>query len=520
MQWTCPTCQHHAELDAFYDRDEKRYACPACGKEPNNLPTLKLFDKKKREVINFYIPTPKQVEVHLSPARNVLYGGRAGTGKSHMLRMDFYMRCLTIPNYRALILRRQFTELRDTHLDKAAVEAEQLGALWRATEYTVVFPNGSRLRFGHCENRESVKQYLSSEFDAIGYDEGSTFELYQYLFVNSRLRTTKRGVIPIVRVGSNPGAMWLYRYYISKDVTPDENPAYRADDHVFIPATVDDNPHVNVEEQEARLNALPSEALRRMYRDGDWLAVEGQFFTDFQPKHRETHEPWHVLAELPTFDGVPITKVPWIAFTRHVDWGFFPDPGVCTWIAHLPRNRFVAVKEYTFNSLAPKKVAKEIKERSKGMKILYTVGGHDMWMNNAQTGQSTQETFAAAGISMQVADTDRINGWQRLNDMLCEVVDDGSGPMPQFSIYGPGCPSLVRTLPMLQCDPKRIGDVIEVDDHWSDTARYFAMSRPAGSRPAKDDAYKRLPADIRKALLAQQRRGSVLGTESARRRAH
>lgn len=516
MQWTCPACQHSATLSAFFDWNTREYACPQCRLEPSNLPTIRLTDKKTGEVIKFWTPTPKQVEAHLATQRNVMYGGRAGTGKSVWLRNEAYMRCLTVPGYRVLLLRRQFTELRDTHLDKAAQEAQMLGAVWRATEYTVVFPNGSRLRFGHCENDDSVRQYLSSEFDAIFFDEGATFSEYQIRFIKSRLRTAKRGVIPIVRIGSNPGLPYLYRCYIAKDVTIDEDPGYNPDDYRFIPATRDDNPHVNIAEQEIALAGLPSEALRRMYRDGDWLAIEGQFFTDFAPLNRESRRPWHVLAELPTVDGVPITDVPWITYSRHIDWGYNPDPGVCTWVAHLPKNRFVAVKEYTFRETIARKVAEEIRERSRGLKISYTVGGHDMWMTDAQTGQSTQEIFARAGVSMRLADTDRISGWQRLNDMLRDVSHDGQSETPQFAIYGPGCPNLARTFPMAKCDPHRIGDILEQDDHWLDTARYFAMSRPVSARAQRTDTWKRFSPEVRKAMLGGPHR-DVLGSESVHR---
>ena len=290
MDWTCYACKYTGLLSGYYNLDETEtwdYKCPSCGTTDNNhlrVPRIDILDRKTKKVgRRFYIPSPKQVMMHVSKFRNLLWGGRAGTGKSWALRHDAYMRCLAIPGYRVLILRRQFTELRDTHLDKAAIEVEQLTGSaknWRASENTAIFPhpNGlppSRIRFGHCQTDDDVRQYLSSEFDLIIYDEGSTFTEYAVRFINSRLRTAKKGVIPMVRIGSNPGAMWLYRYYIAKDVKKEDDPSYKEDHYHFIPATIEDNPHVNIEEQELRLNALPSEALRKMYRDGDWLAVEG-----------------------------------------------------------------------------------------------------------------------------------------------------------------------------------------------------------------------------------------------------
>jgi hypothetical protein len=539
MTWTCGACQHAAPLTAFYVQleDEFDYQCPSCKTMDNaylKIPRIDLRDRRGELVRKFYIPTPKQCEMHLCTARNLLWGGRAGTGKSWALRHDAYMRCLTIPGYRVLLLRRQFTELRDTHLDKAPMEIEALTGdprNWRASENTAVFPhpNGppSRLRYGHCETDAAVSQYLSSEFDEIIYDEGSTFTEYAVRFINSRLRTAKKGVIPMVKIGSNPGAMWLYRYYIAKDVSAEDDPAYTPEDYVFIPATIDDNPHVNLEEQELRLNQLPSEALRKMYRDGDWLAVEGQFFHEWKPrvdpdfaaKHAlEVGRSWHLIDELPEVDGRPIDEVPWIKVVATIDWGYDPDPGVMILWACLPSGRFIAFHEYTFKRTVVPVVAEECVERCKRYKVIERIGGHDMWMSDKQVGESMQETFARKGFSMRPADTDRLNGWQRLHTMLTTLVYEGNTPYPELQVYARGCPNLAKTFPMMQGDPKNIGDILEKDDHWVDNARWFSMSRPYRSNaPRKPSVWDKLPKDVRARVLGQSTR-RVLGSESVQRR--
>jgi len=527
VQWTCTACAWKAPLEGFYRKvevgtDEERwdYVCPTCHATPTNIPRLTYVDKQTKKLVYFYTPTPKQTEAHLSPQRNVMYGGRAGVGKSLWLRMEAHMRCLARPGYRVLLLRRNITELRDTHLDKAETEAPLLGAKWHAAsatgQYTVVYGNGSRLRFGHCETDASVKQYLSSEFDCIMLDEGATFTEFAARFIKSRLRTAKKGVIPMVRIGSNPGAMWLYNYYIAKDVTAEDDPSYNPDHYRFISASRTDNVHVNIEEQELALNQLPTEALRKMYRDGDWLAVEGQFFTEWTPRQPDGRA-WHCLQELPTIENVPINRVPWINFVRVVDWGYDPDDGVCTWWALLPHGRCLATQEYTFKLTVTSKVAEEILRRSQGLKITMTIGGHDFWMKEGQTGESMAETFARAGISMYMANTDRINGWARVHSLLKELTDDGTGPVPKMQVFEPACPMLARTFPMMSGDPKTPGDLLQRQDHWVDTARWFAMSRPSSSKPTRATVWSRFSPEVRKLLMGHSER-EVLGSEAARAR--
>lgn len=537
MPWVCDhaACKHRASLAAFWVQETREYRCPSCLQEPGNIPVIYPKNPKTGQVNRFYTPTPKQILALLCPARNLLWGGRAGTGKSHWLRCEAYMRCLTIPGYRALLLRRQFTELRDTHLDKAALEAGLFGATYRASEFTVVFSNGSRLRFGHCENDDAVKTYLSSEFDWIGFDEGSTFTEYAFRFICSRLRTAKTNVIPLCRIGSNPGAQWLYRLFIAKDLTEEEWPTYKPDDYCFIPATIDDNPHVNIAEQEARLAALPSEALRKMYRDGDWTAVEGQMFDEWRRStidatdiENPTMVPWHVITDLPqalnptTGEHEPIDVSPVIPMTVVMDWGYDPDPCVVIWYAHMPGGRFIAVQEWVCRKTLPREVAKGIIARSRGLKIRQHIAGHDIWMKEHETGQPMAEVFARHGVSFTPATTDRENGWIALHALLKDTVDDGRGPLPMLQVFdgggGLGCPTLSRTIPMLQNNPKKPGDCLERDDHAPDTARYFAISRPTPPRDRKSTAWDRLSPEQKRRIRRTTQGGRFIGSDSVRRR--
>ena len=103
-----------------------------------------------------YVPTPKQVEFDACQAKYVLYGGAAGPGKSHAARWALYRRCLRIPNYRALILRRTYPELETTHLDKMEIEEPLIGAKFTKSERTMAFPQtGALIRCGHMDDKDA-----------------------------------------------------------------------------------------------------------------------------------------------------------------------------------------------------------------------------------------------------------------------------------------------------------------------------------------------------------------------------
>lgn len=482
----------------------------------------------------FYSPTEKQDTFHFADVPNVLYGGAAGGGKSHAIRMDAYIRCLSVPGFRALLLRRTFPELRSTHIEKAIFELPQLGGVYAKSEFMARFPNGSSLEFGHCEDDAAAGKYLSTEYDAVFFDELVTFTRLQYKFISSRARTTKPGLRPCVRAASNPGGAnshWVKALFVDKNVDPEEEPNYDPAKYLYIPATLDDNPHIDPT-YASRLMDLPSHALRMAYRYGSWDFFEGQYFSEWRAlsdpadlaKRGLGHaddapRPWHVIHELPTINGKELWSIPWLEVVRAIDWGY-RDPGVCGWYALLPDGRAIKFQEYVFREMLAKDVAKEIKLRSRGMRVRYTVADPAMWTKDGSAGESIAETFQRNGVPLQEADNDRVNGWHRVHSWLKETTNHP--PVPLLQIYAEGCPYTVRTLPACVIDPNRPEDVKtkNTEDHAADETRYFVMSRPAPSRQSNKKNYSPLMAGWgnNRFLEHGRTRKSKLGDESTRRR--
>lgn len=467
-----------------------------------------------------YTPLAHQARFHASTAPNCIMAGGAGTGKSLAIRYDAFMRALVVPRFRAVILRRSMPELKISQLEQVPFDAHKLGLppqAWHATDHVLRFPNGSIVKFDHYEDEQSSPRFLSSEYEAIYLDEMATFTLKQFLFIQSRARTSIPNLRPIVRGGTNPvgvGASWVKRFFLDKNVSTEDNPGYVAANYEYIHSTVDDNTYVDLKEYETRLNSLPSEALRRALRHGEWV-TEGQAF----PEWREAlpgGAPWHVIDQLPTYRGHSILDAPHIEIVRVVDWGYSAsgNPGMCLWFACLTDGSAIGFKEYVFKETLPADAAAEIRRQSEGLRVRYTVGDTAMWQEHE--GPSIAEHFASAGVSMIEADKARTPGWVQLHVWLRETIDTGAAQYPRLRFLRSGCPVTIRTLPQMVLSPKDPSDIetTNVEDEGADCSRYFVMSRPGRSheKPA-DPALLWMFKEIEK----KKRLGRRLGSEATRR---
>lgn len=419
-----------------------------------------------------YLPTPRQVEFHESTAKHTLFGGAAGPGKSHALRWDVYRRCLAYPGYEALLLRRTFPELEKTHMRRAAKEAPQLGAAFVPSEHVVRFSNGSLLEFGHCDTDAAISKYLSTEYDWIGFDELVTFDSATALEIMTRARSSKPGIRAMVKAGSNPGgvgALWVLDFFIDHGPDPERFPAYRAQDWVFIPASLDDNPYRDAEY--AQTLTVLDPARYAQLRHGNWRVFDGQFFSV-----------WNELAHLTSNSYVAPPEAQGATWFCSMDWGF-NAPGVFLWWAAVADGHYIVVDEYKFKETTVKDVAATIRARSKDLgltRVPQVWADPAIWQRTGQVGESIAETFARYQVPVTRGVNDRINGWQRVQEMLRPAPDG----RPWLQVH-PRCGYLKRTLPAAVRDDEEPEDVdTACDDHALDALRYGAMSRRRFANPS------------------------------------
>lgn len=203
-----------------------------------------------------------------------MYGGAAGPGKSSAILMAAlqYVDC---PDYAALILRRSYADLSlpGAIMDRAALWLRGTDAHWDDRDKTWTFPSGARLTFGYLAAENDKYRYQSAEFQFVGFDELTQFSASQYEYMFSRLRRAEGSTIPLrMRGATNPGGeghAWVYERFMP-DLTPEAFEFRRQTGRIFVPARLEDNPHVD---REAYLESLAEldPVTRRQLEEGLWV---------------------------------------------------------------------------------------------------------------------------------------------------------------------------------------------------------------------------------------------------------
>ena len=110
-------------------------------------------------------PNPKQRAFFLSTAPHTAYGGARGGGKSWAMRRKLVLLALRYPGLQELLLRRTLPELQENHVRPLMAELSG-AAKYHQTQRCFLFPNGSRIKLGYCDQEKDVYQYQGQEYDA------------------------------------------------------------------------------------------------------------------------------------------------------------------------------------------------------------------------------------------------------------------------------------------------------------------------------------------------------------------
>lgn len=443
---------------------------------------------------------PRQSEAFLSVATEILFGGAAGGGKSHLMRVRGITLCVEVAGLQVYLFRRVSDDLRKNHLDGASGLRAMLAGLsesghvkFNDSKGFFEFWNGSRIYLCHCQHEKDVYKYQGAEIHVLLVDELTLFTEKIYRFLRGRVRLgglkvpdKYRDRLPLILCGSNPGNIghaWVKAMFVDfappmavTRTLPEEGGMLRQ----YIPARLADNPTLleNDPDYESRLAGLGSAALVAAMKNGDWDIAEGAYFAEFA-RGRHVLRPFALPAGWPRI----------LAF----DWGF-AKPFCVLWAAvsdgsfrlpetgaYLPKNALVVYREWYGCTGEPDvglrlpadAIAKKIVALGGGERFAAMVADPAIFAGNG--GESVAETMAKNGVRFWAADNKRVAGWQQVHLRLNGTA--ASEGKPLLYVFDT-CRHLIRTLPALQHDAHNAEDVdSSMEDHAADTLRYLCMTR-------------------------------------------
>lgn len=436
-------------------------------------------------------PGPQTLLVQC-PCFEVFYGGARGGGKTDGSIGDWLIHsALYGENAIGIFVRRKLDQLREV-IARTRKLFSKIGATYNIQQKEWTMPGGARLRFVYLDRDEDAENYQGHSYTRIYVEEATNFPSPGPIHKLKGALRSANGVPCGIRLTGNPGGpghQWVRQRYIdngpfkvvteTEQVEVDDQILELEIDRVFIPAKLKDNKELlrNDPGYILRLRQTGSAALVKAWLEGLWDAVDGAFFSEWDPDR-------HVLR------GADLEIPSWWPRFRSFDWGS-AKPFSCGWYAvsdgskdWAARGAIIRYDEWygcqervesgkrvmipnTGLKMTAGNVGLGIKSRET-QPVAYGVADPSIFITNG--GPSIAELMASAACYWIRADNSRKAGWAQVRQRL--------GPDRPMLLVHERCEAFLRTVPYLQHDDKDLEDLdTDAEDHVADEVRYAVMSR-------------------------------------------
>jgi hypothetical protein len=339
-------------------------------------------------------PQTKQELALKSIEDEILYGGARGGGKTDA-GQAWLLYDIDKPRYRALVIRRNATDLNDW-IDRAKIMYHPAGGVFTGDSFT--FPSGAKIRTGHLADKDAYQKYQGHEYQKILIEELTHITSENnYEKLLGSCRSTVPGIKPQVFATTNPdggGYSWVKKRWNIPDYPIDPVKSYdkrNGRSRVFIPSRVQDNPKLMEADPGyiKYLESIQDDDLKAAWLEGSWtgITLKGAYYTkqlqQMRDEGRIGNVPYEPMLPVYTWWDLGVgdsTAIGFFQFAgmecRMIDYLEASGEGLTYYISELNR------KGYTYaQHFAP----------------------HDIEVREFSSGKSRKEIASALGFDFDIA---------------------------------------------------------------------------------------------------------------------
>jgi hypothetical protein len=291
--------------------------------------TVATSSSQSSNEVRFEPRTHAQAVAIRSTAAEFCYSGRRFGGKSFIGCAKAWIYANEYPGARVAVCREERASMETTTLltlRQEIVPPDFWAQHWRESRSALLLPNGSEI---HVFGLDKPGRALGSRYGMVVVDQAEQITLEQFEIINScAMQVGMPFHQTMLLFNPDSPEHWAYKRY-----RPDEGDGFRDDEKGQRFAEV---VHVLPDDLTEYLDGLSLARFDRMagvlhdrYRLGLWRHFHGAVFTTWHPAKRVVDAP----ASWAAWGGFP---PPDWQRGRGIDFGFYPDPFVCSWWAKDP----------------------------------------------------------------------------------------------------------------------------------------------------------------------------------------